>query len=105
MARPVKRFRTTRSVVAPCAASPEMPRAARLARKTIKAIPGRAAVSERGPFLSCRCAVIVDADKHPRRGPQGPTQSHACWHLVKGGGQNVDPRGSFVIFASRLAAA
>src|SRR6266851_8224316 len=34
----------------------------RLANKGIKAIPGRKFISERLPFLSCRCAVIVDAD-------------------------------------------
>src|ERR1700688_559511 len=40
----------------------------RLARVPKKAIPGRNSITYRLPFLSCRCAVIVGADKHPSRG-------------------------------------
>src|SRR6185437_8957634 len=68
MARPEKRFTTTRSVVEaraadgrpPCA---ERPIASKPAHSPIKAIPGRkAVVVEEPPFPSCRGAVIVGAD-------------------------------------------
>src|ERR1700686_454025 len=88
MARPVKRFTTTRSVVADWASDPEKPSAARLSQKrlvqkklaqtrrageAIKAIPGRKPVRGRRPFLSCRCAVIVDADNIRVGGTLGAT--------------------------------
>src|ERR1700733_7328137 len=78
MARPLKRLTTTRSVVEAWAANSAGPSAPRpiqlrlilpgpiqptlIASKPIKAIPGRTRISGRLPFLSCRCAVIVDAD-------------------------------------------
>src|SRR3974390_114853 len=65
MARPVTWFTTTRSVVADWAAEPGKPSATaqiRLTSDAIKAIPGRKPVRGVRPFLSCRCAVIVDAD-------------------------------------------
>src|SRR6202048_1581250 len=63
MARPLKRLTTTRSVVEAWAANSARPiQPALIASKAIKAIPGRTRISGRLPFLSCRCAVIVDAD-------------------------------------------
>src|ERR1700688_1507032 len=108
MANPVKRFTTTRSVVAARAAEPEKPAAARLTRarpanSAIKAIPGRKPFRGRDPFLSCRCAVIVDADKirvgdtgwKPRGVPAGITLRPRRISIR---------RGSFMTFATRLAA-
>src|ERR1700733_65789 len=59
-----------RSVVAACAANsgrlPGQPMPSPIqntaASRMIKAIPGRKRISNRLPFLSCRCAVIVGAD-------------------------------------------
>src|SRR5580700_11074410 len=62
MASPVKRLTTTRSVVDASAANRKHGTATRLASTTIKAIPGRKAIRDRLPFLSCRSAVIVDND-------------------------------------------
>src|SRR5487761_2000211 len=67
IARPLKRLVTTRSVVPARAATPppaNSPRLAdkRLASTAIKAIPGRERIPDHLPFLSCRCAVIVDTD-------------------------------------------
>src|ERR1043166_9017728 len=62
MAMPLKRFTTTRSVVAARAAKSGQACAARLTARAIKAIRGRNPVPQRSPFLSCRCAVIVGTD-------------------------------------------
>src|SRR6266571_6851153 len=94
---------TTRSVVAARAANCGKACEPRLASKRIKAIPGRNSIPDRLPFLSCRCAVIVGTDN------------------IRVGGHWTQPRavlvgirlrrrpgfryqGSFMYFASRLAA-
>src|SRR5215212_1348670 len=64
MASPVKRLTTTRSVVTARAASTRNGCAKTAASKAIQTIPGRNVDGKRGPFLSCRCAVIVDADNN-----------------------------------------
>src|SRR5579883_2769399 len=64
MARPVKRLVTTRSVVAARAATPEA--ATSSARSSATPAPASSAIAAirgRRPYLSCRCAVIVGADK------------------------------------------
>src|SRR6187402_3482723 len=78
-------------------------RLARPASKPIKAIPRRKPIPGRLAFLSCRCAVIVGADNIRVGGHW--TQPRAVLVGIRLRRQpGFDTQGSFMYFASRLAA-
>src|SRR5882757_1002921 len=89
IASPLNRLTTTLSVVAAWAATPAKPAnpgtpGPRAAHTEIKAIPRPGTADRSLPFLSCRCAVIVDADKFESRGHiLGARLEPCCWRQVK----------------------
>ena len=84
------------------AAAPQAPRTG-LPDAADQGYSGAKAGSDRLPFLSCRCAVIVDADNIRVGGHWAqPTAVPVSIRLRRRPG--FDTRGTFMTFASRLAA-